>query len=660
VGTGAQFSRLKVWGRERLLFADLNGEFNNILNNLNAAGIGGSSPTLAAFQASFNAAPIINGAVTPILPLSQNDENLAMRYVLQQLTGGPFWYSAPSRILSAQTADVVAHISFGPNVGQTPSAGTPTDAFADVIRRGAIINAASLSTADFSSAMMDAVNTLFGEYAYDLGPTHILAIPALAKLQGSVLAQFRNLANGDYIAYNPVLGIELFLDSNGFLNAKLTESTSANQTTAVGMKNVAQITGTVSRALDTAYQAAALSWSVANGPGGDSLNLYLAGTTEGSQIAAATIPISTAMIGGVWFFGCKHQDPAWNHLSVFAVLPDAEANDAWNSVNGTQSTISTPAGVMTIDAVGTTATTYTKNNNVDLTQQVVETKVQMPTQSGVSPANNSSVIAMAVSDAVANRSVVVTLISGAVQVTLGNNAPLTVAYIDTSIFHIYRLTSSGAGSPVTKLYIDGVIVWQATNTVAFNLGSTYVQFGTSNNGTAEDLTANFEWFGYFLGAVLGPVTGDTQGQLDDIAVVQTPLNPQIIASLVSNSIKVIYGTDFYQGITLPPNFDFVGTYNGVGEIVSSRMYVASDGISDIGLAIPGLLSAGSALAMGQAMMLDSAAILQSRGGVGATALSLALATRQKFPVGLRTLSFYNNVGPAGFININGTMSVSHG
>ena len=99
---GAQFSRLKVWVKEKLKVADLNGEFNNILTNLTPAGIDDASVNAAAMQAVADPFP---GSVLS-LPTSTEGELRRLRFMLASMTGNTYWYEAPAKSIK-DISDIV-------------------------------------------------------------------------------------------------------------------------------------------------------------------------------------------------------------------------------------------------------------------------------------------------------------------------------------------------------------------------------------------------------------------------------------------------------------------------------------------------------------------------------------------------------------------------
>jgi len=85
---GATFSRTKTWIAETLTAADLNAEFDNILNNLIPAGLDDESASDAAMQAV--ADPYPGSAISK--PTSLTGELQRIRYQLNALVGGTYWY----------------------------------------------------------------------------------------------------------------------------------------------------------------------------------------------------------------------------------------------------------------------------------------------------------------------------------------------------------------------------------------------------------------------------------------------------------------------------------------------------------------------------------------------------------------------------------------
>lgn len=101
------FSRIKSWvSNEVLTAADLNNEFNNIINNMSPTGIEDASADVSAMQSNTNP----GGVGTESLATDFLGEIQRLRYVIKRLVGAQ-WYSDPGRSLAAgglaiATADI--------------------------------------------------------------------------------------------------------------------------------------------------------------------------------------------------------------------------------------------------------------------------------------------------------------------------------------------------------------------------------------------------------------------------------------------------------------------------------------------------------------------------------------------------------------------------
>lgn len=95
------FSRIKTWVKtDNLKAADINGEFNNIITNLNAPQLAGDSPTVARFQAEED--PGSQGSES--LPTSVAGELRRLRFALRRALGTTFWYDTPSSDINSLAA----------------------------------------------------------------------------------------------------------------------------------------------------------------------------------------------------------------------------------------------------------------------------------------------------------------------------------------------------------------------------------------------------------------------------------------------------------------------------------------------------------------------------------------------------------------------------
>lgn len=89
---GATFSRIKTWiSGETLTHTDLNTEFDNILNNLDPAGIDDCSSDAAAMQANSDPYP----GATISLATDLVGELQRLRYQFRKVTQNYYWYQDP-------------------------------------------------------------------------------------------------------------------------------------------------------------------------------------------------------------------------------------------------------------------------------------------------------------------------------------------------------------------------------------------------------------------------------------------------------------------------------------------------------------------------------------------------------------------------------------
>lgn len=553
---GANFGRVKTWVKERLTFAALNAEFNNILNNFTPSGMDDYSSTVSEMRTITDPAPYSGGVQVESAPTSLAGELARIRYVLKRLAGGTYWYSDPARILNAHSADLAMLLAF--------DGSTQNEVLSDFIARGGIINALSLSSADVAAADFDAANKKFGNYGYSLGAGNILAFPGKVLRTGLLSAHFRNLSAGDYIAYNPLLGIEVYLTSLGYLSVKLTRKTAAVE----GAKDTSSVTGTNSRAGSTSWQHVAMRFVIdnANGASGDSLELKRDGADENTGVGSANL-LANVGDGGVWFFGAKRNDPAWDKFSSMNDTPDAELTSPWTASLGSGGTGGVSNGVLTIAAGGVAEAVYSKTNNIDLSHMTIDVKAKLNASGG-------SAILIDVYDHSMTRGVLVTLGHDRVSISAGLGIGGSF-FLNGFDFNTFRVTSSGSPNPTLNFYINGVLVFTATLNVATTLSADYIKFGSAISSSAD-----FEYVGYAgsLGSVYAPVAVSTSGQLDDIALAKVAAVDAVITQLQNNSARSVFGADPKYGLTLPMGSNLaVKAYTGSGEVTGSALYFPSDG-----------------------------------------------------------------------------------
>lgn len=571
----ATFGRIKTWVRERLKFSDLNGEFDNILQNFTPTGVDDASADASAMQA--DTAPAPGG--TESLATNLLGELQRIRYVLRRIQGGTYWYSDIGRIASALPSTMFAYLPSGGN--------TAAEALTDYINRGGLLNALSLSAANVASTDFDGTNKKFGNYAMKVSTTAVYAYPGKAAQSLSLSAHFRNLAAGDYIAYNPQLGIEVFLDGSGFLTARVRRQTAASETA----KNFSTVAGSASRAASTTWQHVVTRHAVngALGAGTDLVHLLRDGASEGTQINAATLPVGVGD-GGHWFLSARPNNPTWDHFSAMSVTPDAEAVSPWTRVTAGAPITAVSAGVLSIQVNPLDNVFYQRTSGVNLANMTIEAKVKL-----VQANEEAEIILAKVLDTSMSRSLLAILRPGQLIITAdpSSGTMQRILPLDTEQWNHIRITSLGGTDPITRVYINGVQACVFANTDVIASGGDYFAFYMFGSVSAGINQALLEYYAYVssVAATVYPVVApapSATGQIDDFLAVADQLSSVLVTSLGNNAAASVYGTDYKRGLQLPMGLG-LGTLQGAAaaRLGDIEVYFVSDGLTRLHLGIQG-------------------------------------------------------------------------
>lgn len=566
------FGRLKTWGRERLRYNDLNGEVDNIISNMNPDGINGAGDTAGAFQAASDPAPA--GVVS--LPTSLRDEIKRIRFVLQALTGGTYWYDSLGTSIATSASGL---FGYAPNSGLTAA-----EALVDYLHRGGLLNALSLSAADVATGDFDGTNKKFGNYAMKVKGSTVFALPGKAAQSMSLSAHFRNLAAGDYVAYNPHLGIELYLDGSGFLTARVREQTAASETA----KTFNTVAGGASRAADTDFQHVVLRVRV-NAVGGattDLVNLLLDGANEGAQVNGTSIPMGVGD-GGVWFIGARPNDPTWGKFSAMSVLPNLEASSPW-----TLTTVGTPTpgvsgGVLSLQADFGDTILYERTTGVDLANMTIDAKVF------VGGANAQQEIQLcSIHDTSMSRKLAAYVQYGVLQVSAtGSSVVRRQIPLATNQWNTIRITSLGSPDPIVRVYVNGVQVCVFENSEVEAAGADYFAFGLIGAVSSGAYTAQFEHYAYIssvAATVYPPVQSApaTTGQIDDVLLSEEQLSAALITQLGNYPASQVYKLDYKRGLQMPAHMG-MGIIGGgaAARLGDMEAFIVSDGLTPLHMGI---------------------------------------------------------------------------
>jgi len=547
------YSRIKIWSSgEILTAADLNGEFNNEINNAVPASIDDYSATLGQMQTQTN--PYPSSSASQATSLAGEMERV--RYKLAQLMGTTYWYEDPQTTLALLTqSDVKMHIGLEYE-GKYGGASSTTDVLAKLINQGTIINAASLTTADLVAADIGGTDKKFGNYAYICGAGNIHAFSGEHgnPIKGSFTGWFRNLAAGDYIAYNPLLGVELLCEGGaGHLRFRVTEKTAATEST----KTSNTIEGSATRSGVSTFANVTAKWRL-NDEGGastDFMQMEYGGSDEGTQLSSQDIDVN-AGDGGIWFFGAKKNDPTWDHFYAASGLPTAHS-DAWSSVNSPTGAVSN--GVLNLTTSASTAGAYQKTSasvtGINLADQTFAIKMKINQLGAVTtPIASCQQFNLTVRDDSLNRSCELYFSENRVFLAHGGST-VYAAYINPKTWHTYWVTSSGSPSPTTVFYIDGVAVYTGTNSTSNATANDLIRFGDSDTSIATGIDVDIEYVAY-ADTAAAPVAANSQGNLDSIAVISGTISDVAISTLQNSKVSDVFGSLPYYGPHMPPNMVF--------------------------------------------------------------------------------------------------------
>lgn len=570
-----------------LTASNYNGEHDNHITNATPQQHDDYSANAVQMQAATDPGEV----GTESLATSTAGELERLRFAVKEIKGVTQWYESASTSL-ATISNSASGLAIGLEFeGALGGASSTTDVLAKFINQGGIINAASWSTADVVAADFS-TTAKFGNYSYITGAGNIAAFPAFAcnKAKGTVCAWTRGFSASDYVMFNRMLGIEVFMSGGSILTTRIQERTAATESTKV----TASVTGTLSGNYVT-DQASTFKHILAQyrtageaGAGTDLLKLYYGGAADGTALTAQTFTGNPGD-GGNWIFGSKRNEPAtWDHFLANSGLPTAHS-DPWTS-NGTPNA-SLSDGVLTIAPAAATGffskTGATVLTGVNLAAQTLEFKARISSH-GQRAAIASGFLTVDIRDDSLNRTIELDIYKTSVIFGYTDGANLTAVYeraLDGTQFHIYRITSSGSPNPTVNLYIDDVLVFSGTNSIVDGTANDRIRFGTTTSTTASE---EFEWFAY-ADEVAAPCTANSgAGFIDSFGIANSVISDALITSLQTNPITSIFGDVPSYGPTLPPmsNFDRTSaintTYTGTtfADIANNVYYIPSDGLNE--------------------------------------------------------------------------------
>jgi len=445
-------------------------------------------------------------------------------------------------------------------------------ALGKLINLGLKPNSAAYGSLGLDTSCFDSTNKKFGTYSMKLKGGQC-SFPAMhgTPAQGTLSVWYRNVAANGAIACNPALGLSLFLDAAGHLNAQMTEATALTQSTKV----VRTVDGGINRASDLAFNNAIVRWRGNSmlGAGTDLLHLLHNGQDEGTQLNALTtrLGVDSAGDGGFWFPGSKINNPAWTSYSAFLVLPSAEASP-WTWTGAAEGSVASVSGgrltLDTFDVGGAIQGNYSKTGattlaGVDLSSMTAEWKMRTLPGTGANSNTCNRRLSLLGDDRNTvlfrddslNRAIVFNFSNRCVTIVQESSSRLHEVdiYLDTTKMHVYRFTATGSPSPIVKFYIDGNHVHSFTLSVNETTVNDVVRFG-DNLLASENSKSEWEYFAYATGvsAPLSESRADDNGNIDSFGVTQTVATADVVGLLQLSPVTEVYRNVPWYGPTLPP------------------------------------------------------------------------------------------------------------
>lgn len=522
------FSRLKVWmAKEVLTYSDLNQEFDNVIANSDAEHIGGYSETTTDMRAQTNPGSVGSES----LATSVAGELERLRYAIARITGKTYWYEAPNRSLQSIYSNA-RHI-FSPSVDYDSS--VSGGGIGEVISAG-IYDSLGFSDLDFKSS----TNTKFSAYSLQnptTSPRYFYLDPGrLAGASNSYAFWFRNFAAGDTILFNPVLGLRVYLNLSGYIQADLTL-----RTTTGSNKDVQSIVGTTSLAGGTSFKHLLITYRVSGSPG-DSLSLYVDGTLVGSisTSLAVNVPHRNERM---FLMGSNTSRTSIKNYNA-NVIPDS---DGWTlTQSGGSSSVS--GGILNLSTTTGTNRYYTYTDSARSSPVWYEFKFKLPKINSYSStpfATRSSYLDFFARTSGDTKGWHMSLTPNLITISQGNGlvfaggASVEIPHncSEWTVITVQQTTT------LTSVYVNGVLR-ASFLTQPDATANTLFGFGKTETAAPGVSGIEIEYVRYGSGSgVISPNSVNTQQISDFVAFKGTLSDQTVISSLQSSSPFSIYGIE---------------------------------------------------------------------------------------------------------------------
>lgn len=320
------FNRLKVWSAgEVLKYSDLNGEFDNILANMEADNVAGWSSSVAQMRIQTNPGSVGSES----LAQSVSGELERIRFVISRIIGKTYWYDTPDaslRVLSKKSKQ-----------GFFSSDASLAESWYQIVKN---LGDPS-STPSFISGK-------FSTYAFEnkaASSNFVYGNKGQVRQDASTTSLwYQNLQINDGVLYNPLIGAYLYVNSSGRLQVDFETSTSNANSDG---KITQSVTGTSSVTGDVNWNNVILRYKVGGTPGTDAVDLRINGSSVGTPITSGTIPVNVGNGAGRWCYFAKKSIPTYTKYSAMGVVPNSDPSSPWTLTNSGTSSATVSGGVLT-------------------------------------------------------------------------------------------------------------------------------------------------------------------------------------------------------------------------------------------------------------------------------------------------------------------------
>ena len=529
-------ARLKNWvEKEVLVYSDLNAEFNNIINNLQASNVDGFSASVAQMRETTDP----GGVGSESLATRTSDEIERLRYVISRLIGKTYWYESPDFNIS----DIYNILIEKVNSNLILSGGSDKKEVAYRLARW-FTDQVSSANVSFSNA---------GKFSsYSLESDAISPVSFFTKDnictpdQGTISFWQKNRATGDGLLYNHFLGAYLGINNSNNLIFSLQTATPGPAQIDGSSKQILNITGSSFVGSGT-YDHLMLRYVVggALGAGNDIISLRANNANIGTNLTG-NIAVNTNSRGGHWAFFAK-RNPAVVFLgySDMSTTPDLQTTLPYTKVtSGGTATVSN--GVLTFNVPAANSLYFHRTTGINTVSSgssfAIRTKLRVKSAGSIAAALSSeNGLTLGIRFPTIQKTFRFTFGELGLSLNPGTSfAPSTSArtfqhiaydFSKWSVVDLVFKNPFGAGV-VCDVYINGYLrgTFKSPESNDVTAGNV-IYFGKTQTSSAQDLNAQVEYLGISdITSDAKPIVsnGVTNQYVSDISLIGSYVTSQIV------------------------------------------------------------------------------------------------------------------------------------